>query len=144
MQSEENNLDNTFQVRVSSFPALYFSCTPLNQIIQDQKCMLAGNALSTFSKMYQTTQQWVLCPQAQEYTVVISTKFSDLHGWADCVNGFIRVVKQTNNMHSVPFGGIVGPAHLVRMNAASGSIDSVRLVNHHVDLDTYWTVYYVN
>jgi len=129
MQSEENNIDNTFEVRVPFFPALYFSFTPLNQIIQVQKCMLAGNALSTFSKMYQTTQQWVLCPQAQEYTVVISTKFSDLHGWADCVNGFIRVVKQTN---------------LVRMNAASGSIDSVWLVNHHVDLDTYWTVYYAN
>jgi len=44
-------------------------------------------------------------------------------------------------MHNVPDGTIVEPAHLVRKNAASGGIDSVWLVNDHVDLDTYWTVY---
>jgi len=73
--------------------------------------------------------------------VVIPTKFKDLHGWADCVGGFIRVVKQTNKLHIVPIGAIVGPAHLGRENAASGGIVSVWLVNIHVDLDTYWTVY---
>jgi hypothetical protein len=51
------------------------------------------------------------------------------------------VVKQTNKMHIVPVGAIVGPADLVWENAASGSIDCVWLVNNHVDLDTYWTVY---
>jgi len=51
------------------------------------------------------------------------------------------VVKQTNTMHIVPIGAIVGPAHLVQENAASGGIDSVRLVNNHVDIGTYWTVY---
>jgi len=65
--------------------------------------------------------------------VVIPTKFNDLHGWADCVDGFIRVVKQTNKMHIVPVGAIVGLAHLVRVIAASGGIDSVSLVNNHVD-----------
>jgi hypothetical protein len=44
-------------------------------------------------------------------------------------------------MHIVPVGAIVGPAHLVRGNAASDTIDSVWLVNNHVDLDTYLTVY---
>jgi len=73
--------------------------------------------------------------------VVIPTKFKDLHGWADCVDGFIRVVKQTNAMHIVLIEAMVGLAHLVQGNAASGGIDSVRLVNYHVDLDTYWTVY---
>jgi len=74
--------------------------------------------------------------------VVIATKYNDLHGWADCVDGFIWVVKQTDRMHIVPAGAIVGPAHLVQENdAASDRIDSVWLVNHHVDLDTYWTVY---
>jgi hypothetical protein len=140
-QSEENDLDNTFQGRVPSFPVLYFSWTPPNQILQFQERLPAGKALSTFSKRCQTTQQWVLRPQPQEYAVVIPTKFKDLHGWADCVDGFIRVVKQTNKMHIVPVGAIVGPAHLVRENAASGGIDSVWLVNNHVDLDTYWTVY---
>jgi len=72
--------------------------------------------------------------------VVIPTKYNDLHGWADCVDGSIRVVKQTNIMHIMPIGAIVVPAHLVRENAASGGIDSVWLVNNHVDLDTYWTV----
>jgi len=87
------------------------------------------------------TQQWVLRPQAQEYVVVIPTKFKDLHGWADCVDVFIRVIKQKNKIHIVPVGAIVGLAHLVRENAASGSIDSIWLANNHVDLDTYWTVY---
>jgi len=34
--------------------------------------------------------------------VVIPTKYKDPHGWADCVDGFIRVVKQTDKMHIVP------------------------------------------
>jgi len=87
------------------------------------------------------TQQWVLHPQAQQYAVVIPTKFKDHSGWADCIDGFIRLVKQTNKMHIVSIGAIVRPAHLVQGNAASGGIDSVWLVNNHVDLDTYWTVY---
>ena len=73
--------------------------------------------------------------------MVIPTKYKNPHGQADCVDRFIRVVKQTNQMHIVPFGAIVGLAHLVRENAASDRIDSVWLVNNHVDLDTYWTVY---
>jgi hypothetical protein len=140
-QSEANDINNTFQGRVSSFPVLYFSCTPPNQILQFQKRLPAGKALSTFSKRCQTTQQWVLRPQAQEYAVVIPTKLKDLHGWAECVNGFIRVVKQTNMMHMVPVGAMVGQAHLVWENAASGGIDRVWLANNHVDLDTDWTVY---
>jgi hypothetical protein len=89
------------------------------------------------------TQQWILRPQPQEYVVVIPTKYSDHDGWADCVDTFIRVVKQTNKMRIVPVGAIVGPAHLVRgNNAASDRIDSAWLVNHSVDFDTYWTVYY--
>jgi len=72
--------------------------------------------------------------------VVIPTKFKDLHSWADCVDGFIQVVQQTNKIHIVSVGTRVGPAHLVQKNAASGGIDSVWLVDNHVDLDTYWTV----
>jgi len=44
-------------------------------------------------------------------------------------------------MHTVPVGAIVGPADLVRVNAASDRINSIWLVNNHVDLGTYWTVY---
>jgi len=117
-QSEENDLDNTFQGRVPFFPVLYFTWTQPNRMLQFQECLPAGKALSTFSKRCQKTQQWVLCPQAQEYVVVIPTKFKDLHGWVDCVDGFIRVVKQTNKMHIVPVGAIVGPAQLVWENAA--------------------------
>jgi len=74
---------------------------------------------------------------------VVPTKYKDPHGWADCVHRFIRIVKQTDMIHVVPVGAIVEPVHLVRENAASDRIDSVWLVNNHVDLDTYWTVYYV-
>ena len=73
---------------------------------------------------------------------MIPTKYTDPHGWAHSVDGFIRVVKQTDKMHIVPVRAIVGAAHLVRENAASDRIDSVWLVNNHVDLDTYGTVYY--
>jgi len=141
MQSEQNDLDNTFQGQIPSFPVLYFSWTPLNHILQFQEHLPAGKSISTFSKSCKQTQQWVLRPQPQEYAVVIPTKFKDLHVWVDCVDGFIWVVKQTNKMHIVPVGAIVGPADLLRENAASGGINSVWLVNNHIDLDTYWTVY---
>jgi len=45
--------------------------------------------------------------------VVIPTKYKDPQGWVDCVDKFIRVVKQTDKMHIVPVGAIVGPTHLV-------------------------------
>ena len=140
-QSEENDLDHTFQGQIPSFPVLYFSWTPPNQILQFQEPLPAHKATLTFSTQCKMTQQWVLGPQVQEYAVVIPTKFNDLHGWADCVDRFIRVVKLTNKMHIVPVGAIVGPAHLVRENAAADGIDSIWVVNNHVDLDTYWTVY---
>jgi hypothetical protein len=73
--------------------------------------------------------------------VVIPTKFKELHGWADCVDEFILVVKHTNIIYIVPVEGIVGQGNWVRENAASGGIDSVWLVNNHIDLDTDWTVY---
>ena len=47
-------------------------------------------------------------------------------------------------MHIVLVGAIVRLAHVVLENAASGSIDSIWLVHNHVDLDTYWTVHYLD
>jgi hypothetical protein len=44
-------------------------------------------------------------------------------------------------MHILPVEAIVGPAHVVQKDAASGGIDGVWLVINHVDLDTYWIVY---
>jgi len=82
-QSEDNGPDNTFQGQIPSFSFLYFSWTPLNQILQFQELLPAGKAISMFSKSYKRTQQWVLCPQAQEYSVVIPSKFKVLHSWAD-------------------------------------------------------------
>jgi len=133
MQSEENDLDNTFQGRIPSVSILHLSWTAPNQILQCQKHVPAGKALSTFSKRCQKTQQWVLRPQVQEYMVVIPRRYKDLCGWADFVDGFVWVVKQTNKMHIVPVGAILGPANVVQENAALGGIDSVWLVNTHVD-----------
>jgi len=42
MQSEENDLDNTVQGQIPSFPVLYFSWTPPNQILQWQEWLPAG------------------------------------------------------------------------------------------------------
>jgi hypothetical protein len=57
------------------------------------------------------------------------------------VEGFIQIVKQTAMMLIALVEAIVGIAHLVRENAASTRIDSIRLVNNHVDLVTICTVY---
>jgi hypothetical protein len=141
-EDTDSDLDNTFQGRVPSVLVLYFRWTPPNQILQFQKCLPTTKSISIFSKRCKNTQQWILCPQLPEYAVVIPTKYKDRHGWADCVDGFIWVVKQTDMMHIVPVGAIVGPGHLVQENnAASDRIDTVWLVNNHVDFDTYWTVY---
>jgi hypothetical protein len=59
---------------------------------------------------------------------------------ADCVDGFIWVVKQTEKMCIVPVRAIVGLAYLVQESAVSNRIDTIWLVNNHVDLDIYWTV----
>jgi len=55
----------------------------------------------TISKGCKKTQQWVLHPRAQEYALAIPTKYNDLHGWAECVDEFIRVVKQTKKKHII-------------------------------------------
>jgi len=139
VQYMDCDLDTTFKGRVPSVPVLYFGWTPPNQILQFQECLPAGKTILTFSKWCKKSQQWILHPQVQEYAVVIPTMYKHPHGWADCVDGFIRVVKQTDLMHIVPVGAIVKLADLVRENAASDRIDIVWLVNNHVDLDTYWT-----
>jgi hypothetical protein len=141
MQSEANDLDYPFQGRIPSSPVLYFSWTQQKWILQFQNHLAAEKPLSTLSNRCQKTQQWVLCSEAQEYLVVISTKYKHLYGWTDCVDGFIWVVKQTNKIHIVPIGTVGELGHLVREKGTSGGIDSVWLVNNHVDLDTYWTVY---
>jgi hypothetical protein len=68
--------------------------------------------------------------------------FNDPHGCADCGDKFIRVVKWTDKMHSVPVGAIVRSALLVpENNAALDRINSLWLVNSHVDIDIKSTVY---
>jgi hypothetical protein len=72
--------------------------------------------------------------------VVIPTKYNDPHCWADCVEWFIRVVKHTVKMYSVPNWAIVGLAHFVWKNAAFDRIKRIWLVNNHMNLVTYSTV----
>jgi hypothetical protein len=49
-QSEQSNLDNTFQGRIPSLQVLYFSWTPPNQILQFRLRLIAGKAIAAFSK----------------------------------------------------------------------------------------------
>jgi hypothetical protein len=81
--SGENDLNNTFKGQIPSFSVLFFSWTPPNQICHFQTRLPAEKAISTFSKRCNNSHQWVLRPRAQEYVVVIPTKYNDLHGWAD-------------------------------------------------------------
>jgi len=120
---------------------LYFSWTIANQSLQCQERLATGKTISTFSEWFQKTHQCILCPQAQEYVVVIPTKYKDLHSSTDCVDGFIHVVKQTDTMHFILVGPIVGLAHLQQENAWSDTIESVSRQNNLVYFDTYWTAY---
>jgi len=137
VQYMESDLDNTFQGSFPKFLALYFSWTSQNQILPFQECLPGGKMISTISKRWKKTQQWIVRPQAQECVAVIPMKYKYPHGWAECVDGFIQIGKQTDHMHIVPVGAIVGQAHFVLENAASDRIDLVWLVNTHVDIDTY-------
>jgi len=79
-QSEGNDFDNTFEGQIPSFPVLYFSWTPPNQILQFQARLPSGKAILTVSKRCKKTQHSVLRPQVQDYAVVIPTTLKDLHG----------------------------------------------------------------
>ena len=89
----ESELDDSFQGRVAPLLILYFSWTPTNEMLRIQELLSAGNTLSSVSKRCKKTQRWILHLQAQENAEAIPTMFKDLHGWADCIDGFIRVVK---------------------------------------------------
>jgi len=52
----DSDLDNTCQGRVPSLPVLYYSWTPLNQILQFQENLRAGKRILTFSKRCKKTQ----------------------------------------------------------------------------------------
>jgi len=56
-QSEENDLDNTFQGRIHSVAVLYFSRTPPNQILQLHERLPGRKAISTCSMSCKQTQQ---------------------------------------------------------------------------------------
>jgi hypothetical protein len=89
VQYMDSDINNTFQGQVPSFPVIYFSWTPPNQILQFQVPLPAGTTISTFSTRCKMTHPWILPPQVEEYVVVVQTMYKDLHGWADCVDGFI-------------------------------------------------------
>lgn len=83
------------------------------------------------------TEQWLLSLQAPEYAVVIPTRDKNVTGWADCVDRFIWIVKQTDLLYIVHVRAIVGPSHLGQQNVTSARINSVWLVYNHVNIDTY-------
>jgi hypothetical protein len=58
-QSEDNDLDNSFQDGVLSIPKLHFSCTPPNLILQFKECLPAGKTLLILSERCETTHQGV-------------------------------------------------------------------------------------
>jgi len=140
VQYTECVLDNSFQGKVCSFPVVCFSWTPPNKVLRFQKYLLARRTIPTFSMCCTKTHQWILCPEAQEYAVVIPTKYKHRRGWADCVVRLLQILKQTKEIHIVCFGAMVALVHCVWENATSAIINSVWLVNNHVYFNSYWTV----
>jgi len=80
VQFMDSDLNNAFQGHVPSFPILFLSLTPRNHLLQFQECLHTGKMISTVSKRCKQSQQWILRPQDQEYSVAISTKYKDPHG----------------------------------------------------------------
>jgi len=136
MQHVVIDFDNTSKSQLLSFPAVQCTWNLLHLIFKCQEWLPAGITIWSFSKRCKKTQQWVFHPQAQEYVVVIPIMYKDSLSWADCVDGLIQIVKQTNRMQTLPIEAIAGKTHLVGHNAASNRIDTVWLVSNHVDLDT--------
>jgi len=109
-------------------------------MLQFEDCLPAGNITLIVSVRCESTEQWVLHFQAQEYAVVIQTMYKDSHDWADCVGGgFIQIVKQANKMNILPVRAIFGWVYLVRVYAVSDGIDIVALLNSDADLESYST-----
>ena len=140
VQYKASDLNTTFQGWVPSVPVLYIGWTLPKQILQFQEPLPARKTKLTCSQRCKKTQQWILHFQVEEYVGEIPTKYKDLHGWANCIDRFIWIVKQTDKIHIVHGGASIGLAQLVRDNVESERIDSVQLVNNHVDIDTYRTV----
>lgn len=124
MESQENSINNSFQGPGLSVLVLSISWTALNKIISFQEHLHAWNIISTYSKRSKKTKWGVIHPQAQEYTILIPTKYKDLHSWADCINSFILVITKANKIHCVPIGAKVVLVHSVQENAASDRIDN--------------------
>jgi len=137
----DSDLDNIFHGRDPSVPVLCFSWTPLHQILQFQECLPAWKIILTCFNLCKKTEEWILCAQAEEYASMIPTMYKDPHGWAECIDRFIRVLKQPHDMGTVHVRASVGLVHLVWENAASDRMDSLWLVNYLADLNTYWTVF---
>jgi len=83
----------------------------------------------------------ILPPHAQEYVVVIKTKYQGPQDWADCIDGLIRVVQHTDKMYIIAVGAIVTLVRLVWVNATSDRIDIIWLLNTTVELEINSTVY---
>jgi len=133
MDSDNNDIVHTFQVQVPSFQVVYCDWLPDNQVQRFQEPVPAGKMLSTLSKLCKKTVKWVLCPPDQWHVVVIETKYKHLHGWANCVDSIIQVVKLATKMHLMSISVIVDLAHLVQHNAGADRIDGIRLEYNYVE-----------
>jgi len=133
--SEEIDLNNTFYRRISFLFCIIhqLESTKWGSPISRAPAIRKRNInLSIWCKK---TQQSVLRPPVQEYAVLHPTKYQNFNGWAYCVDGCIWVVTQTHKMHFVPLD------ELLNRHIRCGPINSIWLVNNHVELNTYWTVY---
>jgi len=77
---------------------------------------------------------------AEEYFVVISITYNNLHSLTHYVDWFIIVVTQNNWMPNTLIEATIETLWLVRNNSAFSSIDSIAIVYNHLDFDTYWTL----
>jgi len=142
VQYTESDLDNTFQGRVPSF--LYYSLAGPRWIRSSnfRSACLPENQYRPFLKGQEESTMDIMSSSSRIYSD--DTNKIQRSAWLGWLCWQIYPDCKTDWYDAYyTFEAIVWPVHLVRQNAASDMIDSIWLVNDHVELDTYWTGYQV-
>jgi len=128
--------DNTFHGQLSSFRISYFNWPLPSLIPLSQQPLLGRNKISHSCIRCKKSIQSILYSWYQQYLVIIALQYNCSYSWTDWRDVFLWVVKWTSQMYITPIRAFVEWVHSVVENATLDWIDSVQLVNKHLEFDT--------
>jgi hypothetical protein len=146
MISVRVNVDKTqdsFQGRQVCMPLLYFAYTPLKSAVQHR----AADGQRIAAKLQQRSigggNKEFLVPEKIELAVIMGYKFTGPSSLPNMFHGFVEVELEGGNRYVVEVESIESPVQLVEVNETCKSWKT-RIVNNHIDLETYYYVYQRN